>query len=130
MKSAPCLLLTVLLALGGLPLQAAELNVASPASSEAKFDPMIDDLPLAPGLTPKPEEETIFVTPRVGRIAESSAVGAVDIDEVYRFYLRTLPQLGWQKIDNRSYRRGGEILRIKAHADGKTTAVHFSIRPK
>jgi hypothetical protein len=141
MKFRFSFLLTVL-CLSMVSVQAAQLNIpmknadAAPASSpaaplpEAKFDTAVDDLPLMPGLTAVPEEETLFVEPKAGRIAESVASGAVDIDEVYQFYHRTLPHLGWQILDGRTYKRGGEKLRIQARADGKLTTVHFSIKPE
>jgi hypothetical protein len=99
------------------------------AQDEPQFARIIDDLPLTPGLEPVPEEDVLFVTPGVGRIAETSAQGMVDIDEVYNFYKRSLPHLGWRAMDARTYRRDGEVLRIDAHADGKVTTVNFSVRP-
>ena len=92
--------------------------------------PAIDDLPLMPGLTPVPDEDMVFLTRRDGRIAESVTQGLVDIDEVYKFYRRSLPQLGWRVVDGRSYERNGEILRIDAHADSKLSTVRFTVNPK
>jgi hypothetical protein len=94
-----------------------------------QFVPSIDDLPLMPGLKPLTDADTLFVVPRDGRIADSAAVGPVDIDDVYKFYRRSLPQLGWKVITMRSYERNGEHLHINAHADGKITTVHFSLNP-
>lgn len=140
MKFFLLLLCAVVLSWGFVPLHAAELNHAStlvdtggPATSpapETRFDPVIDDLPLMEGLSPVPEEATLFVAPHAGRIAESMTEGLVDVDEVYMFYRRTLPHLGWQRLDNRTYHRHGEKLRIDAHADGKVTKVRFSIKPE
>ena len=120
-------------------LHAAELNTSStlvdttPASevpaSPTQFDSVIDDLPLMQGLTSVPDQATSFTTPN-GRIVETVATGLVDVDGVYDFYRRTLPHLGWQMVDARTYRRGNDHLRIKAHADGKVTTVRFSIRPQ
>ena len=56
-------------------------------------------------------------------------MGAVDIDDVYRFYYRTLPQMGWKKIDSRHFSRDGEMLRIDARSDDKQTRVLFSVTP-
>jgi hypothetical protein len=122
------------------PLMAAALNDTStlidqaPASDVTSETPTftgsIEDLPLMPGLHPVPEDDVIFVTPRSGRIADSTAEGAVDVDDVYNFYATSLPHLGWTVIDSRSYRRENEILRIDAHADGKVTRVRFSVKPR
>src|ERR1700722_7155930 len=125
------------------PLCAAQLNTPSrlfapsppqsiPAPSTppaTKFVPAIDDLPLMPGLEPVADEDTLFVVPRAGRIAEGNAVGAVDIDDVYKFYRKSLPHLGWKIIDARTYMRDNEQLRIDAHANGKITTVRFSVKP-
>ena len=136
----PFLLTSLAVLLAAFPLQAAQLNTSStltdtqPAnnvpSGETQFTPAIDDLPLMPGLEPVPNEDMVFTVPRSGRIAQSSAEGAVDVDDVYRFYRRTLPQLGWHMIDTRHYMREGEHLHIDAHADGKETTVRFSVNPR
>jgi hypothetical protein len=131
------------LALAAAPAHAVQLNTTSrlfdtaPAQSipaptpapETQFDPAIEDLPLMPGLEPVAGEDTLFVVPRAGRIAESNAVGAVDIDDVYNFYRKSLPHLGWKILDARTYMRDNEQLRIDAHANGKITTVRFSIKP-
>jgi hypothetical protein len=140
MKIHRFLLLSAAVCFAFFPAAAATLNTNSAhadadapidlAAPEAKFDPVIDDLPLMSGLTAEPDQGALFTAPRAGRIAESVASGEVDIDDVYRFYQRTLPHLGWKPLDARSYKRNGEKLRIDAHADGKTTTVHFSIKPE
>lgn len=100
------------------------------AETTTQFVPSIDDLPLMPGLSPLRDEDTLFVVPHAGRIAESAAIGAVDVDDVYRYYGRSLPQLGWKVSDARTYRRNGEKLKILARANGKITTVQFSIKPE
>ena len=129
------------LLLMAFPLRAAELNSSStlidtqpPQSmplpvAETRFVPGIDDLPLMPGLDPVPDQDTVFVVPRSGRIAQSAVQGSVDIDSIYSFYRRSLPQLGWKMATPKKYQRDGEQLRIEAHADGKVTTVRFSVTP-
>jgi hypothetical protein len=124
-----------------VPAAAAQINrtttlndEAPPAPTETdlttpKFATAIDDLPLMPGLNLMENNDIIFGSPGVGRIVETEAVGAVDIDDVYNFYARTLPHMGWKSIDMRRYRRDQDLLRIDAHADGKNTVVHFAIHP-
>jgi len=124
-----------------LPLKAATLNSSStlidqrdaqditPTAQQPQFAHVIDDLPLMPGLEVKPEEDVLFADPTAGRIAETTAEGPVDIDDVYKFYRRSLPHLGWVVVDGRTYRRDGELLRIDAKATGKVTTVHFSVKP-
>lgn len=121
------------------PLRAAELNTTSTLTDEIprqtipnsapRFTKVIDDLPLMPGLELMPDEDVLFIAPRSGRIAETTAEGMVDIDGVYKFYYRTLPHLGWRCLDMRTYQRENDVLRIDAHANEKVTTVRFSIKP-
>jgi hypothetical protein len=120
------------------PLYAAQLNTdtnlsdAAPDTTlpaNANFAKVIDDLPLMPGLQLVEGEDVLFTEPVLGRIAETTAEGPVDIDALYDFYSRSLPGLGWKRLDARNYIREGDHLRIDAHADGKTTSVRFSVRP-
>ena len=121
------------------PVMAAPLNDSAtlidqkPATNippaEPQFAKVIDDLPLMDGLELLPDNDVLFVAPRAGRIAETEAQGMVDVDAVYNFYRRSLPQMGWKIIDARTYTRDGEMLHIDAHADGKLTSVMFSVKP-
>ena len=128
MKLVSFILLSVICCFGAPALRAAEINASSAA--ETVFDPVIDDLPLMNGLTAVPDEDTLFVAPHIGRIADSTATGAVGISAVYDFYRRALPHLGWKIVDSHTYRRGGEKLSINAQANGKITIVRFSIKPE
>ncbi|MDP9126766.1 MAG: hypothetical protein M3N08_00710 [Pseudomonadota bacterium] len=126
---------SLLLLLPG-PLQAEPLNqdgsnqVAEPANaSEQEFTTVIEDLPLMPGLTTVQDGDVLFAVPHEGRIAETEASGPVAIDDVYNFYRRSLPHLGWKVIDGRTYQREKERLLIDARSDGKITTVQFSIKP-
>lgn len=96
----------------------------------ATFTTVIDDLPLMPGLSPVEEKDVLFVTSE-GRIAQTVAKGPVDIDEVYHFYQRSLPQLGWKKTSARTFERDGEKLRIDASSVNPkaVTIVRFSVQP-
>ena len=116
-----------------IPLRAAQLNQNPPApaasAEEQQFASVIDDLPLMPGLKTEEDKDVLFVEPHEGRIAETEATGAVDINEVYNFYRRSLPHLGWKVVDGRTYEREGERLRIDAEASGKITTVQFTVKP-
>lgn len=120
------------------PLYAAQLNTNSTLvdtvpettiPSSTHFAKVIDDLPLMPGLQLVEGEDVLFAEPVLGRIAETTAEGPVDIDELYNYYSRSLPGLGWKKMDAKNYMRESDHLRIDAHAEGKTTSVRFSVRP-
>jgi hypothetical protein len=139
MKSV--LFVTTALFLFAAPVWAEELNETSTLVDEKapndlstpsiapQFDSVIEDLPLMPGLSVVPNNDVVFVTPRSGRIVDTSAEGVVEVDDVYQFYKTSLPPLGWKSVDARTYRRNDEILHIKAHGDGKVTTVEFSVKP-
>ena len=133
------LLAALLFPVASAPAQAAQINSRStlidrmfapspPTGPETQFTDAIPDLPLMPGLEPQPEEDVSFAT-KNGRFAESVAEGEVDIDDVYKFYRRTLPHLGWTAVDGRTYERAHEQLRIDARANGKVSTVHFTVKP-
>ena len=96
--------------------------------TEPQFTKVIDDLPLMPGLQLVEDEDVLF-THESGRIAETNAMGSVDIDAVYQFYKRALPHLGWKVVNSHTYTRENEQLRIDAHANDKITIVQFSVKP-
>jgi len=118
-------------------LDAAPLNQppAEPAGGsgvpepEPQFTKVIDDLPLMPGLQLVEDEDVLFSAPGSGRIAETNAVGPVDIDAVYSFYKKSLPHLGWKAVNAHTYEREGEKLSISARANNKITLVHFAVKP-
>ena len=107
-------------------------TAAEPASrTVAQFTKAIDDLPLMPGLEPVDEKDVMFVA-KSGRIAQATATGAAKSEEVYQFYQRSLPQLGWRRVDDRTYEREGERLRIDVSDPSATqtaTMVRFSVQP-
>jgi len=140
MKKSLPLVTVFAMALLAAPCPAAEINHAttlndqlqsSPSAndlSQPQFATAIDDLPLMPGLNLVQSNDVVFSSGQ-DRIAATDAIGAVDVDDVYHFYRRTLPQLGWKYITMRRYHRNNEVLSIDAHADGKTTSVHFAVHP-
>src|SRR5690348_4727415 len=105
------------------PVFAAPLNQPPGQASqdEQQFTSVIDDLPLMPGLKTNEDKDVLFVEPQAGRIAETEASGDVKVDDVYKFYNRSLPHLGWKAVDGRTYEREGERLRIDARSSGSAT---------
>ncbi len=88
-----------------------------------------EDLPLAPGLKEMAGAGMSFDTP-AGRIVESYAKGVVPAADVLKFYAATLPQLGWSRQSDTTYRRDDEVLKLETEADGRAVVVHFSISPE
>jgi hypothetical protein len=96
----------------------------------------IEDMPLMEGLHETGEGGIVFDKPN-GRIVRTIAEGKVPASEVRKFYIDSLPQLGWvrrQKLeligDLLVFRRETERLEIQTvpENDGMTE-VRFSIEP-
>jgi hypothetical protein len=103
---------------------------ATSAKTITQFARVIDDLPLMPGLAEQEDKNVLFIA-GPGRIAQTTATGMIDIDTVYQYYQKSLPQLGWDAIDARTYERDAERLRIDASGanSGGVTVVRFSVEP-
>ena len=89
----------------------------------------VEDLPLAPGLREVTHAGMVFDTPG-GRIVEAYAVGSGNADDFLGFYRRTLPQLGWRRLDGDRYAREGERLVIEVSRRDAALTVQFRITPE
>lgn len=121
----------VVFAVIAMALAALVMFAAPPALSEpARFASAIDDLPLMDGLEER--AATPFETAQ-GRIVRIEAAGAVTTDDVERFYLETLPALGWRRASNDAalvFARAGERLELRVENDAHGgTQVTFLITP-
>lgn len=70
----------------------------------------LPDMPLAAGLAELPEETLVFDKPE-GRIIRASATRAAGISDsaIARFYIATLPNLGWQAPKDKAARGAGDL---------------------
>jgi hypothetical protein len=68
---------------------------AAPASA-TEFLKAIDDVPLAEGLTES--GEAVVFESDFGRVVQTNAVGQISAEAVERFYVETLPAMGWTRI--------------------------------
>jgi hypothetical protein len=95
------------------------------------FVPGTEDLPLMPGLEPVAGSAVVFDKPE-GRIVESAADGAVTRYAVTRFYVQTLPQLGWQHVAGTAaaWTRGSERLTLDFQGRDGDLTVGFMIAPR
>ena len=112
--------------------QASNLNATSNLVDQG-IDPapapatVLDGIPLMQGLQMAPEGDFIRILPDFGEPRHAvTTVGIADVNDVYDFYQRSLPPMGWQAISGRSYRRGTETLRVDAQAEGKLCTVTFT----
>jgi hypothetical protein len=96
-----------------------------------EFLSVLDDMPLAPGLTELADQAAEFETP-AGRIVDAAASGAVQAATVAAFYDRTLPALGWIREGAGRFVRDQERLTIATGVGpGKgQVVVRFSLRPR
>ena len=98
--------------------------------AKTRFTTAIEDLPLMKGLEIVEENDVLLIFGS-NRIAQTTAKGWVDIDEVYYFYQETLPELGWTAVNAKTYLRDNERLLINASSanpDGMTH-VTFEVEP-
>lgn len=102
--------------------------VAAPAHA-ADFLKAIDDVPLAAGLVEQPEP-VVFETDQ-GRVVRTTARGEPLGSTVWKFYLDTLPALGWRREGETDvFKRGNEQLKIEVIqiiADGSGCVVNFEL---
>lgn len=117
---------SVRILLGGLALLAAA--GLTPARAEG-FLTAYEDLPLPAGLAEVAGAGMAFDSPG-GRIVEAYAKGPAKAADVLKFYATTLPQLGWTRESDTTYRRDAEVLMLEAGADGRLLVVHFTISPE
>jgi hypothetical protein len=100
------------------------------ALADTTFVAGVDDLPLMPGLTEVPGAGTVFDKPG-GRIVEAYATGrGIDVEQVTRFYVASLPQLGWQHRGNLLFERAKERLQLTLNEDAGTLTVRFDLAPR
>lgn len=96
--------------------------------ASADFLTGFDDLPLMPALHQDSDGVTVFESP-YGRIAESYASGPTTRGAVLDFYAATLPQLGWARTGEATFRREGEDLTLDVTDTGGGVTVHFLVSP-
>ena len=65
-----------------------------------------------------------------GRYLSFEIIGKEEIEDVRKFYLEVLPNLGWRKKNENTFLRGSEILEIDYSKAENDTRITFSISPK
>ncbi len=104
-------------------------NPAPEADAATGFVTGIPDLPLVAGLTEDTEAGLVFDKPS-GRIVEATASGPLKRAGVVAFYVETLPELGWRRVEELAFAREGEVLRIAISGDDGDLIVRFSLAPR
>lgn len=105
-----------------------------PAQAES-FLTLYNDLPLPTAVQEIPGSGVSFDTP-TGRLVEAYAQGPMPVDQAVRFYLSTLPQLGW--VADKTpltkgtfrWRRESETLQLVFKPQGRDVVIWFTISPE
>ncbi|MFA5593339.1 MAG: hypothetical protein WC989_08515 [Micavibrio sp.] len=94
-----------------------------------RFFEALYDVPVMAGLEEVPAEAMLFDKPD-GRIA-SVVAGSKTLKPVAirAFYAETLAQLGWKKLDENQYVRGGDQLDLEITGAAPLTLVRFTLSP-
>lgn len=99
------------------------------AAENPQFFSSVPDMPLMQGLQELPDQTVIFDKPE-GRIIESVALIETQTPEnVLRFYNDTLPQLGWSRVADLSFRRESEILTVAVEGFEGKKFLRLTIAP-
>jgi len=107
------------------------LGLVMNAARAEDFLSVLDDMPLAPGLTELTDQAASFETP-AGRIVDAAAQGAAAPQKVSSFYDRTLPALGWVREGPGRFIRDQErlVIVLTEAAPKGQVVVRFSVRPR
>jgi len=109
-------------------MPAGAVSADAGAGEAGAFVAGTEDLPLMAGLRQMPDQGVVFETAQ-GRIVEVFAVGFLDRARVERFYVDSLPQLGWRHAGGLTFRREGEVLTLSFPQGADPLTVRFRIAP-
>ena len=107
------------------------VGVGSRSVRAEEFLSVLDDMPLAPGLTEIADQAADFDTP-AGRIIDAAARGEAEPGTIDAFYDKTLPALGWVREGAGRFVRDRERLTITIvpAVDRRSVMARFSLRPR
>ena len=128
-RTAVMVALSLVLALGALTFGVLPADRGARAEGHVAYLAAVADLPLMPGLAELPRAGLVFDQPS-GRIVEAYAQGPVSRAAVTRFYLDTLPNLGWRAKAEALFQREGEELRLDIAGDDGALIVRFTLQPQ
>ena len=104
------------------------LYLAPGPAAATEFLSSLKDMPIPAGFREIEDDQIKFDTPN-GRIISTHAVGKGLVSAVRKFYMGSLPQLGWQTLDKDRYKRDGEILRLTFRQKSSQVDIHFRLAP-
>lgn len=99
------------------------------ALDNARYFVSMPDMPIMEGLIELTEQTVVFDKPE-GRIVESvAAMGQKNPQSVLKYYDDTLPQLGWARIEDRTFRREQEFLKIALETSQGQNFLRLTVAP-
>lgn len=104
-------------------------------AGQTQFLGVVEDMPLMKGLREIQDDALVFDKAE-GRIIKAVAEGGVTADNIRGFYIDTLPQLGWRRLNDLkdgalAFERENERLEIAMEVDNVlSTVVLFTIEPR
>ena len=125
----------VILFLGFLPpLLMPQLSQAEDMQArQVQYFTMMQDIPVMPGLTPVEEESYVFDKPEGRILSQSALTTSRDEKEVFAYYAKALPPLGWTRKTTRIFVRDKERLKItaqKSEENKNALKIHFFLEPQ
>lgn len=101
-----------------------------PPQATEEFVQGSEDIPLLTGMG-KTSEDTVGFDSSSGSIISSSYASTISHKEVRNFYIKTLPQMGWQIVKNLEnkvvFKRERENLEIEFDKENGKSVVRFFI---
>lgn len=98
------------------------------AEQMSNFVPSMPDVPLPEGFEVDTTTGSFFDSPE-GRIAEIYAAGLDSPKKIGTFYEKIMPQFGWKKTAELTYRKEGETIKIEPEKGQFLTIVKYELGP-
>ncbi|RPF77531.1 MAG: hypothetical protein CBE14_001050 [Rickettsiales bacterium TMED254] len=89
----------------------------------------INDLPIFNKMKNMPESLVIFDT-NEGRFVKTQISGNETLANATLYYSEILPNLGWEKIEDKKFKREKELLNVKYHIKDGLLHITFSVLSK
>ncbi|MBR4932486.1 MAG: hypothetical protein IKZ02_05620 [Alphaproteobacteria bacterium] len=91
------------------------------------FLPETEDIPLMDGLMVQAPTDLNFDTPEGQIIIIETISTNLTQEQVYCYYAKTLPEIGWIRITDKQYIREKDTLHIKTIQEKQPLKIHFEI---
>ena len=89
----------------------------------------INDLPIFNEMKNMPESLVVFDT-NEGRFVKTQISGNETLANATLYYSEILPNLGWEKIEDKKFKREKELLKVNYHKKDGLLYITFSVLPK